>query len=258
MSLYATKLDLDREGAPPAALSRVTSAELAQLRAASGKCDDYLRGRYSLPLSASGDLEADVVQVSGSTGTGEMSAAWTGTTRPTRAYGILVEVLTTGALGVATARLSLNGGVSYGASFTLTSSLVLADAGVTLSFSSGTYHDGDVYRVSVSYGSLTTHVVSLAVYGLLKLRGWSPEGSGAEPIRDAYKEALRWLESVRDLRTDPGLTDSAGGTGSDVFDADPSFGDVGEKELELDRRWQGTLGRSGSSSGTTLDYSEGL
>lgn len=251
MSLYATKLDLDREGAPSAALARVSSSELAQLRAASNKADDKLRGRYTLPVYAVSSLECDVVQVSGSTGTGEMTASWTGTARPTQAYGLMVEVLTTGALNAATARLSTNGGVSWGASFTLTSTLVVSAAGVTLAFSSGTYYDGDVYRVTVSFGSLTTHVVALAVYAILKLRGWAPEGNGAEPIRDAYKEALKWLDDVRDLRADPGLSDSVGSDGSDMIQREPS--DVGDEALEVDRRWQSVMGRS--SGGSTTDPS---
>lgn len=255
MSLYATKLDLDREGAPAAALSRVTSSELAQLRAASNKADDYLRGRYTLPLSASADLEADVVQVSGSTGTGSMSVSWIGTDRPTRAYGILVEILSTAARDSATARLSTDGGVSWGASFVLSATVTVSAAYVTLTFSTGTYYDGDVYRVSVSYGSLTTHVVSLAVYGLLKLRGWAPEGGGSDPIRDAYKEALRWLEGVRDLRTDPGLV-SAGGTGSDMFQTDPDLDDIDIQPLEQDRRWQSVVGRSATSSNLISGWPE--
>jgi hypothetical protein len=163
---------------------------------------------------------------------------------PLQAYGIIVQVLTTGALGVATGRMSQDGGITYGSSFVLSSSPVVLSWGVTVTFSDpgvGGFCAGDQYQCSVSYGSLTSYVVAVATYSLLRTRGVAPDGNAYDPIREAHKEALRWFESVRDLKTDPGLIDSSGGNGQDVFVEVPTAGD--ESGLEPDRGWQSVLGR---------------
>lgn len=247
--LFATVLDLSLEGSPDAALSRVVAEKSAGLRTASGIAASYLRGRYTLPLVALPQVP-DYVPVTGSTATGQMTAAGANTGTPALlAYGLVVEILSSGSLGAATARLSTDGEVSWGAAFTLTNTLTPAGTDTTLTFSAGTYVDGDKYRCSVSYGALTTHVVALAVYRLLGRRGWAPQGLGADPIRDNYKEALKWLEGVRDLKADPGLLEGAGGTGSDMIQTEPS--EIDESvELAPDRTWQGVMGLwpAGSSS----------
>lgn len=244
MSLYATALDLELFGAPAAALQRVRTSEAYQLTMASGMADDYLRGRYVLPLVAVPG-ETLPFPATGSTGTGTVVAAYTaGASYPLQAYGIIVQVLTTGALGVATARMSVNGGVTYSPSFVITATPIVLSFGITLTFSDtsgGGFYVGDQYKISVSYGSLTGYVVSLATFTLLRVRGVAPDGNAYDPIRDAYKQALRWLEHVRDLRTDPGLTASTGGDGSDVFIEVPTENDP--DGLELDRSWQSVMGR---------------
>lgn len=253
MSLYATPLDLLLEGAPAAALVRVASSRVRNLAASSGVADDSLRGRYTLPLQVTTIGETDYAPVTGSTATGTVSAAQTvGVDLPFQAYGIVIEVLSSGALGVATARMSTDGGVQFGNSFTVSSTPIVLSFGVTVTFSSGTYYIGDAYRITVSYGSLTSHVVSHAVYKLLRVRGVAPDGNAYDPIRDAYKEALKWFQDVRDLRVDPGLTDSSTNNGSDVFIEVPVDGDG--TGLELDRRFQSTMGRGGGLNQWTGEW----
>lgn len=249
-SYYATPLDLELQGAPSPSLVRVRNARVYQLQVASTKADDYLRGRYTPPFVATVGTVQPVL-VDASTATGVMSVALTvgAVVVPLQAYGIVVQVLTTGALGVATGRMSQDGGITYGSSFVLSSTPVVLSWGVTVTFSDpgvGGFYVGDQYQCSVSYGSLTSHVVAIATYSLLRTRGVAPDGNAYDPIRDAYKEAIRWFESVRDLKTDPGLTDSAGGTGQDVFIEVPIDGD--ETGLEPDRGWQSVLGRGGPIS----------
>lgn len=244
-SYYATPLDLELQGAPSPSLVRVRNARVYQLQVASTKADDYLRGRYTPPYVAQVGTVQPVL-VDASTATGTMSVALTtgATVFPLQAYGIIAQVLTTGALGVATGRMSQDGGITYGSSFVISSTPIVLSWGVTVTFSDpgvGGFYVGDQYQCSVSYGSLTSHVVAIATYGLLRTRGVAPDGNAYDPIRDAYKEAIRWFESVRDLKTDPGLTDSSGGTGQDVFIEVPVDGD--QSGLEPDRGWQSVLGR---------------
>lgn len=254
-SYYATPLDLDMQGAPAPSLYRVRRQMVYQLAVASAKADDYLRSRYAL-----GSLVAQVGAVTpelvtASTGTGTMAvAATSATSLPSTAYGIVVLVLTTGALGVATAKMSVDGGVTYGSSFVVTSIPIVMSWGVTVTFADpgvGGFYVGDQYACSVSYGSLTSYVVAVATYSLLRTRGVAPDGNAYDPIRDAYKEAIKWFEGVRDLKTDPGLTSSAGSTGQDVFIEVPITGDD-ESGLEPDRGWQSVIGRGGYGSGPTV------
>lgn len=62
---YATTTDLDELGLPTGWLTGVTTAQQeAALDAASAEADDYLRARYTLPLSAYPDsLKARVVDM---------------------------------------------------------------------------------------------------------------------------------------------------------------------------------------------------
>lgn len=63
------------------------------------------------------------------------------------AFQVQLEVLATGALGAATFKYSLDGGDNYSAETVVPSggTFVLPNTGVTLTFPSGTYEDGDTY-----------------------------------------------------------------------------------------------------------------
>lgn len=242
MSLYATVLDLELQGCPPSALSRVRTAETYHLAMGSALADDYLRGRYQLPIpvQSSSTWNTFPFPATGSTGTGMVTASLTtGAQLPQQAYGLVVTILS-----ATTYKLSLDGGVTY---YTLSATIpngssVDLSIGVTLAFASGTYYTGDVFKISISYGSLTAHTCALVTYRLLGYRGVAPDGNAYDPIRDQYKQALDWLKNVRDLRVDPGLTNPNTQDGSDVFIEDPEV-DTSSR-LETDRRWQGVLGRS--------------
>jgi phage gp36-like protein len=241
VSLYASVLDLELQGAPPSALARVRTSETYQLTTASALADDYLRGRYTLPL-VSAPSATYLFPATGSTATGTLSVAYTvGAPPPLQAYGIVVVILSP-----TTYKLSIDGGVSYGATTAISTTPIDLSFGVTLTFSSGSFYTGDQYKVSVSYGSLTAHTVAITTYRLLTTRGVAPDGNAYDVQRDQYRQALAWLKDVRDLRTDPGLFGAdAGNNGSDVFIQDPEFDT--SVPLEQDRRWQSVVGRGSIS-----------
>jgi phage gp36-like protein len=237
MNLFLTALDLSLEGVPSAALSRVTSFEGRACIAASNKAADYLRGRYSLPLIATvGGVEW--VPVAGSTATGIVSVELTDPTEPVlQAYGVVLSILSS-----TTGRISTDGGLLWGNTFVIPAGgSVDLQNGLTVTFSSGTWYVGDVYRCSVSYGSLTSYCAQIAAQNLLRVRGYSIDGTAYKAIDRAAEEALKWLMDVRDLRTDPGLTDTQSGDGSEMFLMDP---EIQPTPNEVDRRWNSYMGRA--------------
>lgn len=235
MNLYLTALDLSLEGVPSAALARVSTAEGRACKASSDKAADYLRGRYTLPLQAT-IQPVEWIPATGSTATAGIEVALTDPDVPVwRAYGIVVQVLTT-----TTAKLSLDGGLTWSAAFTITPGDQNLQNGLTLTWLGGTWYVGDVYRCSVSYGSLTSYCVQIAAWNLLRVRGVAPDGNAYEAIKQAHADAVKWLISVRDLGVDPGLLDSRDGDGSGMFLMDPE-GITGS--LEQDRRWNSCMGR---------------
>lgn len=221
------------------------------LQAASNEADTYLRARYTLPLVADVGL-VEKVAVSGSTGTATLSAAITSGYTLTQAYGMRLEVLTTGGSGVATARVSTDGGITWGATFTITSGTLAHSLGVTFTFSSGTWYDGDLFYVPISYGALTSHVVNIASWKLLTRRGVDPDSAAYDSIRAAWKEALRWLEGVRDNKVDPGVTDSTTGTTEGGFLFEPDDFEDGEGL----RNWESVMGRQGRSTAESVSTTE--
>ena len=260
MSLYASLMDLlnAADGIPTAALASISDAvKLRALGQASAKADDIaLRAQYTLPLRAVVGSEALWVPATGSTGTGIASVALTAGEEPTQAWAVKIEVLTTGALGVATGRVSTDNGTTWGSSFTISATpLVVERAGITVTFSddgSGGFFDGDFFWIPVSYGSLTSYVVDIAVYRLLRGRGFDPNGAARDPLLDAHKEAIRWLEMVRDGKCDLGLQDSNASRPDRFRFAPPIAG-------EGDRRWDQVMGREAVSRyGNGYDPYRGL
>lgn len=250
MALFASLMDLDSEagGIPTAALSSIANA--TKLRALS-RCSDealsYVRARYSEPVQAVVETP-EFVPATGSTGTGEVTAARTAGASITQAYGVMMEVLTTGAIGVATARVSTDSGIRWGASFTIPDGDVALSIGVTLTFSDddgGGFFDGDIYRIPVAFGALTAKVLALATYTLLVGRGYDPDGAGGDMIGRQYKRAYEWLKGVRDNQIDPGLTDGTAGVEEGGFVFFPTT--VGQG----DRGWSKVLGRDTIRVGPT-------
>ena len=250
MPLYASTQDLDLLGLPAAATATVAASRIPMLQAASLEADSYLRARYSLPLLPT--VEAvEPYPASGSTGTGQIVVSVPSGVTLTRAWGVRLEVLTTGVSGVATGRVSIDGGVTWQPTIALSNgALTVTLSGsesltLTLSDPGGAgWFDGDLFYVPVRFGALTQNVVALASWKLLGRRGGDPDSAAYDFIKTAWKEAVRWLEGVRDNKHDPGLTDSSAGTNEGGFLYYP------ETEFEGDRRWDGTLGRTARSQPT--------
>lgn len=246
--LLASLQDLELEGLPAAATASVAASRLRALQAASDEAAGYLRGRYTFPLIASVET-VEKLPVTASTGTGTISAATTSSIG--QAYGVRLEVLSTGGSGVATARVSIDSGQTWQATFTISSgtrTITLSSTeSLVLTFDSGTWYDGDFYYTPVRYPALTSHVVAIASWKLLMRRGFDPDSAAYDGIKTAYKDALQWLKDVRDNRTDPGLTDSTGSTDEGGFVFEPSMAGDG------DRGWEAAMGRSArtASSSTT-------
>lgn len=251
MSLYASTQDLSLLGLPAAATAGVAASRVSMLQMASLEADSYLRARYTLPLVA----QLGVVEhypAPGSTGTGQVEAVAGVGVVLTRAWGVQLEVLSTGALGVATARVSADGGMTWQAPFTITGEtrevVLSATEALALSFSDpggGGWFDGDVYYIPVRFGALTTHVVAIASWRLLTRRGVDPDGAGYDAVRTAYRDALAWLRDVRDNRIDPGIVDTTPGVSEGSFLFTP---DDLTTTQEVDRRWMSVLGRQGRTS----------
>lgn len=251
MSLYCTPQDLELEGLPAAATASVAASRMRMCQAASHEADSYISpARYTLPIAAVVGM-VEHYAATGSTGTGTLSVAIPSGVTITRAYGVRLEVLTTGGSGVATARVSTNSGTTWLASFTIVAGdrtiLLSATESLTLTFDSGTWYDGDLFYIPVGYKALTSQCVALAVRKLLRKRGFDPDGAYDEVIT-AAKEAIKWLEGVRDNKIDPGLTDAS----SDVegtFLFEPEDFETGGGL----RNWESVMGRAARSSASTLE-----
>jgi phage gp36-like protein len=228
------------------------------LQAASLEADTYLRARYTLPLYATVE-GVEPVPATGSTGTGQIVASIPTGVSLTKAWGVRLEVLATGASGVATARVSIDGGVSWQPTFTIsTGSRTITLSGtesLTLTFSdpgAGGWYDGDLFYIPVRFGALTHHVVALAVWKLLNTRGTDPDSAAYDYIKTAYKDTVRWLEGVRDNKHDPGLTDSSPSVNEGGFFYSP------ETESSGDRRWDSVMGRQARTQPSTASGEEDI
>lgn len=248
MSLYASIQDFELSGLPPAATATVAAQRQRHLQAASNIADSCgLRARYTLPLQALvGEVEH--VLASGSTGTGVITAVVTPGSTITVAHGVQVEILTTGASGVATARVSVTSGQTWLSTITVTNGDAALGIGVTLTFSGGTWFDGDIYYVPVNYADLTEHIVAYATYTLLRRRGFNPEmDPGAyDALKTGYKDALKFWEDIKNNQVQLGLTDSTSGTEEGLFMFEPDL----DAYEDADRDWTEVAGRT---SGATAE-----
>lgn len=252
MPLYASTQDLELLGLPTASTASVASTRVPMLQVASLEADSYLRARYSLPLIASLE-DVESYPATSSTGTGQISASIPSGVSLTKAWGVRLEILTTGASGVATARVSIDGGVTWQQSFVVSNgdrTITLSSTeSLKLTFSdpgSGGWYDGDLFYVPVRFGALTHHVVSMASWKILGRRGVDPDSAGYDYIRTAYKDAIEWLKGVRDNKHDPGLSDSSVAVNEGGFIYEPSVAGTG------DRRWDSIMGRSVRSQPTVI------
>lgn len=256
MPQYASTQDLDLLGLPTASTATVAASRNPMLQAASLEADTYLRARYSLPLIATVE-GVEVAPATNSTGTGQVAVTVPSSVSLTRAWGVRLEVLTTGASGTATGRVSVDGGVTWQPTFTISNgsrTITLSSTeSLTLTFSDsggGGWFDGDLFYIPVRFGALTHHVVAIASWKLLGRRGVDPDSAGYDHIRTSYKDAIEWLKGVRDNKHDPGLTDSSTSTNEGGFFYYP------ETAFEGDRRWDGTLGRKARSQPTSRTYED--
>ena len=251
MSLYCTPQDLELEGLPTAATATVASSRLRMCQAASNDADSIISpARYTLPIA---DVVGFVehVAATGSTGTGTISVAIPSGVTITRAYGVRLEVLTTGGSGVATARVSIDCGVTWQATFTITTGTrtvtLSSTESLTLTFDSGTWFDGDLHYIPVGYKALTSACVAIASRKLLRKRGFDPD-SAYDEIVSAAKDAVKWLEGVRDNKNDPGLLDASPSTVENSFLFEPEDFATGGGL----RNWESVMGRKGRSSAASI------
>lgn len=258
MPLYASTQDLDLLGLPAVSTATVAASRNPMLQAASLEADTYLRARYSLPLIATVE-GVEVAPATNSTGTGQVAVTVPSGVSLTRAWGVRLEVLTTGASGTATGRVSIDGGVTWQPTFTISNgnrTITLSSTeSLTLTFSDyggGGWFDGDMFYIPVRFGALTHHVVAIASWKLLGRRGVDPDSAGYDYIRTAYKDAVKWLEGVRDNKHDPGLTDSSTSVNEGGFLYYP------ETESQGDRKWDSVMGRVVRSQPTSLAADEDM
>lgn len=255
MSLYCTPQDLELEGLPTAATALVAASRMRMCQAASNEADTYLSpGRYTLPLAAVVGL-VEHVPATGSTGTGTITVTIPSGVTIVRAYGVRLEVLTTGGSGVATARVSIDSGITWQQTFTIATGArtvtLSSTESLTLTFDSGTWFDGDLLYIPVSYKALTSACVAIASRKLLRRRGFDADAAYEETV-SAAKEAVKWLEGVRDNKNDPGLTDSSTSTNEGGFLYAP------ETEYEGDRRWDSVMGRVARSQPANVSTTDDM
>lgn len=246
MATYASVQDLEWGGLPQAALASIPLAKKSyHLRQVSARYADSvgLRARYTLPIYATVQ-SVEYIGATGTTATGTVTAALTSGAEITDAVGIQLEVLTTGAGGVATGRISTTSGNSWGASFVLSAGSLVLSCGVTLTLSSGTWFDGDIYYVFANFGAVTHAVVKIAAYELLTHRGFNSDDAGYDAIKTQYKDSVAFFEKMPSNRVDPGQTDATPGTVENSFIFIPDDFATGGGQ----RNWDSTMGRSGRSS----------
>jgi phage gp36-like protein len=64
----------------------------------------------------------------------------------------------------------------------------------------------------LAWGSdITAACAGIAVYKILKVRGFNSARASDEVIKDAYDEAIKWLVDISNERAMPNVTDSASG-----------------------------------------------
>lgn len=239
-------MDFETLGLPPAATATVAAQRLPILDSVSDDADMYLPSRYTLPVFAS-VRAVTPYRITGSTGTGTIAAAATTGYTFTEALGIKVEVLSNGAAGVATARISIDSGVTWGSTFTITTGALAHSVGVTLTFSSGTWVDGDIFQIPVNFGALTKHVVKMGVFQVLERRGFDSDAS-YESSKAAHDRAWKIIEGLSSNKVDLKLTDSSPGTVENSFLFEPEDFATGGGL----RNWESVMGRRGRSTAATL------
>ena len=147
--------------------------------------------------------------------------------------------------------MSIDSGVTWQATFTIATGnrtvTLSSTESLTLTFDSGTWFDGDILYIPVGYKALTSHCVAIASWRLLTRRGVDPDSAAYDAIRTAYKDAIKWLEGVRDNKNDPGLTDSTTSTVEGSFLFEPEDFDTGGGR----RNWESVMGRQARSSAST-------
>ena len=250
MSRYASIMDFETLGLPTAATATVAAQRLPILDSVSDDADMYLPSRYTLPVYASVRPVAPF-RITGSTGTGTITAAATTGATFTEAIGMKVEVLTSGAAGVATARISTDSGETWGSTFTITTGALAHPVGVTLTFTAGTWVDGDIFQIPVNFGALTKLVVKIGVYLVLERRGFDSDAS-YESAKSAHDRAMKVLEGLPNNKIELNLTDSSTSTNEGGFLYAP------ETEYEGDRRWDSVMGRVARSQPASVSTTDDM
>lgn len=112
---------------------------------------------------------------------------------PNDDYQCVVEVLTTGTLGVATFRYSLDNGDTWSDSL-LTAATYALPSGVTLNMPAGTYTDGDLYTFTSSAPAMTSGdigtAMDTAIASPLKFEFFHILGSGVDAAAQATIAAV--------------------------------------------------------------------
>jgi hypothetical protein len=243
-------MDFETLGLPAAATAVVAAQRLPILDSVSDDADMFLPARYTLPVYASVRPVAPY-RIAGSAGTGGITAAATTGATFTEAIGIKVEVLTTGASGVATARISTDSGETWGDTFTITAGALVHPVGVTLTFTAGTWVDGDVFQIPVNFGALTKLVVKIGVFLVLERRGFDSDASYAS-AKSAHDRALKMLEGLPSNKIELNLTDSSPSVNEGGFFYSP------ETESSGDRRWDSVMGRQARTQPSTASGEEDI
>lgn len=128
---------------------------------------------YVLAAPATGDVAGAIGDVT-HTGAGTATTATAGTVKA--AAQVVIEVLTGGALNVATARTSLDGGDSFGGAYTIPvdGAVTMGSTGVTITFTAGDPADGsfvagDTYSFDIAAPAASVTSVLTAIDGPLDI-----------------------------------------------------------------------------------------
>jgi phage gp36-like protein len=71
----------------------------------------------------------------------------------------------------------------------------------------------------LSWGSdITYHTAQIAVYLVLKARGYNPSAGADDNVRLGYEDSIKWFEGIQRQNTHPNVTPSVAQPGDPVYD----------------------------------------
>lgn len=124
---------------------------------------------YAVPCAKNAGEVGAITEGAGNTGTGTFNA----TGSPLNAYDVRVEILTSGAIGTATFKYSLDGGQTWSKAITTAATYAVPGTGITLAFTNAgenpeeSFIDGDTFTFATTAPAATSAGVLTAVDVLL-------------------------------------------------------------------------------------------